>query len=109
MSKLNGMQIFELLSNVSDHLIVESVSPALLAGGATAAVAGLTGGTGASSAGTVGATAAKGGFAVWLVRGGWVALLAGVLVAAGVAVGIGLGGKDPVGTPPVVSDTVTES
>ena len=63
MSKLNGMQIFELLSNVNDNLIAESVAPALLAGGATGAVAGLTGGAGASSAGTVGATAAKGGFA----------------------------------------------
>ena len=70
MSKLNGMQIFELLSDVNDNLIVESVSPALLAGGATGAVAGLTGGAGVSSAGTVGATAAKGGFAAWLVRGG---------------------------------------
>jgi hypothetical protein len=107
MSKLNGMQIFELLSNVSDHLIVESVSPALLAGGATGAVAGLTGGAGASSAGTVGAAAAKGGFAAWLAKGGWLAILAGVLAAAGVAVGIGLGGKDPAGTLPAGSDDVT--
>lgn len=42
MSKLNGMQIFELLSNVSDNLIVESTPPALLVGGATAAAAGVT-------------------------------------------------------------------
>ena len=32
MSKLNGMQIFELLSDVNDNLIVESASPTLLAG-----------------------------------------------------------------------------
>ena len=87
MSKLNGMQIFELLSNVSDHLIVESVSPALLAGGATGAVAGLTGGAGASSAGTVGATAAKGGFAAWLVRGGWAIFLAAAVVTVAVSAG----------------------
>ena len=107
MSKLNGMQIFELLSNVSDHLIVESVSPALLAGGATGAVAGLTGGAGASSAGTVGATAAKGGFAAWLVRGGWLAILAGVLAAAGIAVGVGLAGREQGSKPPVGTDEVT--
>ena len=107
MSKLNGMQIFELLSNVSDHLIVESVSPALLAGGATGAVAGLTGGAGASSAGAVGAATAKGGFAAWLAKGGWIALLAGVLVAAGVAVGVMLGGKGQGTTPPVDTDGVT--
>ena len=40
MSKLNGMQIFELLSDLNDNLIVESVAPALLVGGATAAAAG---------------------------------------------------------------------
>lgn len=107
MSKLNGMQIFELLSNVSDHLIVESVSPALLAGGATAAAAGLTGGAEVSSAGTVGATAAKGGFAAWLVRGGWLAVLAGVLVAAGVAVGVTLAGREQGSIPPVDTDGVT--
>lgn len=107
MSKLNGMQIFELLSNVNDNLIVESVAPALLVGGATAAAAGLTGGAGVSSAGTVGATTAKGGFAAWLAKGGWLAVLAGVLVAAAVAVGAGIAGRDPAGTQPVGSDDVT--
>lgn len=107
MSKLNGMQIFELLSNVNDNLIVESVAPALLVGGATGAVAGLTGGACASSAGTVGATAAKTGFAAWLAKGGWLALLAGVLVATAVAVGVGIAGRDPGGTLPVSSDDVT--
>lgn len=107
MSKLNGMQIFELLSNVNDNLIAESVAPALLAGGATGAVAGLTGGAEASSAGTVGAAAAKGGFAAWLVRGGWLAVLAGVLVAAGVAVGVTLAGREQGTTPPVDTNDVT--
>lgn len=109
MSKLNGMQIFELLSDLNDSLIVESVAPALLTGGATGAAAGLTGGADASSAGTVGATAAKGGFAAWLAKGGWIALLAGVLVAAAVAVGVGIAGRDPAGTPSTGEDTVTES
>ena len=107
MSKLNGMQIFELLSDLNDNLIMESVAPALLAGGATGAVAGLTGGAYASSAGTVGVTAAKTGFAAWLAKGGWVALLAGVLVAAGVAAGIAFGGRGQVSTPPMDTDEVT--
>ena len=107
MSKLNGMQIFELLSDLNDNLIMESVAPALLAGGATGVVAGLTGGAYASSAGTVGATAAKGGFAAWMAKGGWVALLAGVLVAAGVAAGIALGGRGQGSTPPMDTDEVT--
>lgn len=108
MSKLNGMQIFELLSNVNDNLIVESVAPALLVGGATAAAAGVTVGVKTSSAGAASATA-KTGFGAWLAKGGWVALLAGALVAAAVAVGVTLAGKDPGSDPPVVSDTVTES
>ena len=108
MSKLNGMQIFELLSDLNDNLIVESVAPALLAGGATAAAAVVTAGAKASSAGAVSATA-KTGLGAWLAKGGWVALLAGVLVAAAVAVGMGIAGRDPAGTPPTGEDTVTES
>ena len=102
MSKLNGMQIFELLSNVSDHLIVESVSPALLAGGATGAAAGV------SSAGTASATAtAKAGFGAWLAKGGWLVFLAGILVAAAVAVGVSVGGIGQGSKPPVGTDEVT--
>lgn len=85
MSKLNGMQIFELLSNVNDNLIVESVAPTLLVGGATTAAAGLTGA--ASTSASAGAAAAKAGFGAWLAKGGWAVLLAGVVVAVGVAVG----------------------
>ena len=107
MSKLNGMQIFELLSDLNDNLIMESVAPALLVGGATGVVAGLTGGAYSSSAGTVGATAAKGGFAAWLAKGGWLAVLAGVLVAAGVAVGVTLAGREQGSIPPVDTDGVT--
>ena len=102
MSKLNGMQIFELLSNVSDHLIVESVSPALLAGGATGAAAGV------SSAGAASATAtAKAGFGAWLAKGGWLVFLAGILVAAAVAVGVSVGGIGQGSKPPVGTDEVT--
>ena len=105
MSKLNGMQIFELLSNVSDNLIVESVSPALLVGGATGVAAGAAVGAG-ETAGTATATA-KVGFGAWLAKGGWLAILAGVLVAAGVAVGVTFAGRDTGRTPPVGSDEVT--
>ena len=102
MSKLNGMQIFELLSNVSDHLIVESVSHALLAGGATGAAAGV------SSAGAASATAtAKAGFGAWLAKGGWLVFLAGILVAAAVAVGVSVGGIGQGSKPPVGTDEVT--
>ena len=80
MSKLNGMQIFELLSDVNDNLIVESASPTLLAGGATAAAAG------ASSAGTA-SVAAKTGFAAWLAKGGWLVLASALVVTVGMAVG----------------------
>lgn len=83
MSKLNGLQIFELLSNLNDDLIVESVSPALLAGGATGVVAGLT----ESGVGTASANAAKTGLGAWLAKGGWIALLAAAVIAVSVAVG----------------------
>ena len=36
MSKLNGMQIFELLSSVNDSLILESCAPLITAGGTAA-------------------------------------------------------------------------
>ncbi len=86
MSKLNGMQIFELLSNVNDDLIAESVAPDLLAGGATAAAAGATAGAKASSAGAA-TVAAKTGFAAWLAKGGWAIFLAAAVVTVAVNVG----------------------
>lgn len=93
MSKLNGMQIFELLSDVDDSLIAESVAPALLVGGATVGAASMAG-----TLNTTASTAAKTGFGAWLAKGGWVALTAGVLVAAGIVAGaffLGKGGDMP--------------
>ena len=112
MSKLNGMQIFELLSNVNDSLIEESVAPALLEGGAAATAVTLSEITGGASSGTVGtaaSAAAKTGFGAWVAKGGWVALLAGALAAAGIAVGVTLwrGDQDP--TSPVTDTTASES
>ena len=105
MSKLNGMQIFELMSDMDDSLIAESAAPAaFLAATAvgTAAVAG-TMSTSAS------ASSAKAGFGARLAKGGWVALVAGAVAAAGVAVGAFLlgNGEDepPAGEEPGVIET----
>ena len=52
-------------------------------------------------------TAVQTGFGAWVSKGGWIALVAGVLVAAGIAVGafrLGKGGDD---VPPVGSGDVT--
>ncbi|MBQ3506975.1 MAG: leucine-rich repeat protein [Clostridia bacterium] len=111
MSKLNGIQIFALLSDVHDNLIVESIAPTLLTGGVTVGAAALIDKMNTSDAAAADPSVAlpgkaKGGFGAWLVRGGWVALLAGVLVAAGIVVGVFLPGKSG-DTPPVGSDEVT--
>lgn len=97
MSKLNGMQLFALLSDVNDHLITESISPVLMAAGAGAGAA-LDAMPGQehlfSLSGTE--TAAKAGFGAWLAKGGWAALVAGAVAAAGIAAGVFFlgGGKD---------------
>ena len=92
MSKLTGRQIFELLSDVNEGLILESVDPALLTAGGALATAGAAGGTylgGASGSGTVTATAsaAKTGLGAWLAKGGWIAVVAAFAVTVGLAVG----------------------
>ncbi len=108
MSKLNGMQIFELMSDMDDSLIAESAaSVAFLASTAvgTAAVAG--------TMSTTAAAPAKAGFGAWLAKGGWVALAAGAVAAAGVAVGAFLLGnseeKPPVGEDPATVETHDKS
>ena len=103
MSKLNGLQIFALLSDLNDGLIVESVAPALLTGGGVASHS-------VGSGSTI-----KRGLGAWLAKGGWLTILAGVLAASAVAVGvilsgIGQGSKPPVGSEEVtVADTVDTS
>jgi hypothetical protein len=107
MSKLTGMQIFALLSDVKDGLILESTAPLITAGATAAGTAGtiVLGDTTATAS-----TAAKAGFGAWVAKGGWVALVAAGVAAVGVAVGaffLGNGGDvPPVGTGDVtVTDT----
>lgn len=107
MSKLTGMQIFALLSDVKDGLILESAAPLITAGATAAGTAGtiVLGDTTATAS-----TAAKAGFGAWVAKGGWVALVAAGVAAVGVAVGaffLGNGGDVPsVGTEDV---TVTNT
>ena len=95
MSKLNGLQIFALLSDLNDGLIVESVAPALLTGGGVASHS-------VGSGSTI-----KRGLGAWLAKGGWLTILAGVLVASAVAVGVILSGIGQESKPPVGSEEVT--
>ncbi len=116
MSKLNGMQILELLSDVNDSLIIESVPAAWLAGGgAVTAAAGVTEVLNTASTTTVTATttatatattAAKAGFGAWLAKGGWIALAAAGVAAVGIAVGALLLGNSG-DAPPVDPNAVT--
>ena len=107
--------ILEALNGLRDEYITEAGTRlGLVAVGAAAA--GSTG-VSAPSAGTV-PTAdrlfslsapeapARAGFGAWLSNGGWIALTAGVLVAAGVAVGAFFLGKSG-DVPPVDTDDVT--
>ncbi len=107
MSKLNGMQIFELMSDVNDNLIAESAATAVLLGSAAAGTAAMAG-----SMSTSAAAPAKAGFGAWLAKGGWVALAAGAVAVTGITVGLLAlgGGKDPSPsiTPPI-SETVSDT
>lgn len=80
MSRLTGEQLFEILGRLPDDLVTEAL-PLSLLGGAAAATPLYS----ISAAGN--STAAKAGFGAWLAKGGWIALVAGALVAVGVAVG----------------------
>ena len=106
MSKLNGMQIFELMSDLNDNLIAESAAASLLLGSAAVGTAAMAG-----SATTSAAAPVKAGFGAWLAKGGWVALVAGAVAAAGVTVGMfALGGRgEPQGATPPVSETASQT
>lgn len=110
MSKLTGMQIFALLSDVKDGLILESAAPLITAGATAAGTAGtiVLGDTTATAS-----TAAKAGFGAWVAKGGWVALVAAGVAAVGVAVGaffLGNGGDVPsVGTGDVTIEGTEET
>ena len=102
MSRLTGEQLFEILGRLPDEFVTEALPPVLL-GGVAAAGAATPSLRSLSAAGN--GTAAKAGFWAWVAKGGWLALVAGVLVAAGVAVGAFLLGWWEV--PPVGSGDVT--
>ena len=98
--------IQEALNGIRDEYITEAGARlGLLAVGAAGAVGAASGAavdpsTLYSLSGTQ--AAAKAGFGAWLAKGGWIALVAGVVVAAGVAAGVFFFGKSgdmpPVGT-----------
>ena len=102
MSRLTGEQLFEILGRIPDEFVTEALPPVLL-GGVAAVGAATPSLRSLSSAGN--STAAKAGFGAWVAKGGWLALVAGVLVAVGVAVGAFLLGWWEV--PPVGSGDVT--
>ena len=109
--------IQEALNGIRDEYITEAGARlGLLAVGAAGAVGAASGAavdpsTLYSLSGTQ--AAAKGGFGAWLAKGGWVALVAGVVVAAGVAAGVFFFGKGgdvpPVGTGEVTTAGQEES
>ena len=102
--------ILEALNGIRDEFITEAGAKLGLLG-AGAATAGAAAGAAVDPSalyplsGTQ--AAAKAGFGAWLAKGGWVALVAGVVVAAGVAAGVFFFGKGgdvpPVGTGEVTS------
>ena len=106
--------IQEALNGIRDEFITEAGARlGLLAAGAAGAVGAASGAavdpsTLYSLSGTE--TAVKTGFSAWLAKGGWIALVAGV-VAAGVAVGTFFFGKSgdmpPVGTGDVTAEQST--
>ena len=107
MSRLNGEKIYELLDGIGEDLIIEATPAVLLAGTAAAA------GTAVNTAelytipgGASGGTAVKAGFGAWLAKGGWVALAAGAVAAAGIAVGAFFFGSSG-DLPSAGSDTAT--
>ena len=103
MSRLTGLQIFELMSNVRDGLIVESILPSWLGKQASApSGAILLGADPEVFDKKVAKTHRKTTvIPLWLGKGGWIAAILALLVTAGVAVGIAAlrnGRRDPVET-----------
>ena len=102
---MRDQMIQEALNGIRDEYITEScVKLGILGAGALAAgaAADAVGGVILPSSGT----AVKAGFGAWLAKGGWAALVAGVVVAAGVAVGAFLLGNSG-DVPPVGAGDVT--
>lgn len=107
MSKLTGIQILELMSDMRDHLILEAVPPAWWTDAPRSHRS--RGASGRPSAQKEG----RGRhlpFPVWFVRGGWIAAALGLLVAAGLVFGLFAlrdRGSEPPGS--TESDTAAEA
>ena len=105
--------ILDALNGIRDEFITEAGAKlGLLAGGA-AAVGAAGAAAGAPELVSISATeaTAKTGFAAWLAKGGWVALTAGLLVAAGVAVGaffLGSSGDTPAESGEVTAESTEQ-
>ena len=103
--------ILEALNGIRDEFITEAGAKLGLLGAGAAAGAAVDPSALYPLSGTQ--AAAKAGFGAWLAKGGWVALVAGVVVAAGVAAGVFFFGKDgdvpPVGTGEVTTAEQEES
>ncbi len=96
--------ILEALNGIRDAFIEEAAGKlGLLAVGAAAAGTAVDSSTLYSLSGTEAAT--KTGFGAWLAKGGWIALVAGAVAAAGIATGVFFLGKGG-DVPPVGSETV---
>ncbi len=104
--------ISEALNGIRDEYITEVGARLGLLAATTAAV----GAAGAASAAAVDSAnlyslstteaAVKTGFGAWVAKGGWIALVAGAVAAAGIATGAFFLSKSG-GTPPVESENVT--
>jgi hypothetical protein len=95
MSRLTGEQLYEIMGRIPDEFVTEALPLSLLGAGVVSA-------TGADVLFRIpsepAAAPVRRGFGAWLRGGGWLALTAGVLVAAGIAVGaffLGKGGDMP--------------
>lgn len=87
MSRLSGMQIWELMTDMRDNLILESVPPSWWAAKPTPITRmPLTGEAVAPRREKPART--KTPLLLWLAKGGWIAAVIGLLVAAGVTVGL---------------------
>jgi hypothetical protein len=89
MSRLTGMQIFELMSDMRDHLIEESILPSWLGGNAPTASGAII--LEEPSAAPTKRKARRDRkraviLPLWLGKGGWLAATLALLVAAGLAV-----------------------
>ncbi len=90
MSRLTGMQILEIMSDIRDSLIVESVPPSWMEGSKTAVPVSISSLEHHTEKPSPKHRDRKGAavMPLWLGRAGWIAAAIGTLVAVGLAVGL---------------------